>query len=244
MVSQGYLNPGKAFWTKHHEEHEAKHSHDLKELAALSLPAHASENALAKLYRESKYRITLSKTTSSLLLLFLEETEDQGGKLVLDVLNRYIDLRSIAGRAAIFNRDDDSMEDEGIQGHVSGTQSTGADTLRPVKLGPLPMDRELAKEVEDELKDEDIKMRDVSRGGLLIEEFQKIKREEAEDSPMRDAVPLPPYTVMDVEREVQLVKDHREAVKIHGGTSPALPSVCMYTFHNTNDGYLKPNPLC
>ncbi|TGZ83286.1 WD40 repeat-like protein [Ascodesmis nigricans] len=236
MLSQGYVNPAKAFWTKHHEEHGTKHSHDLKELGALTLPAHATENQLAKLYRESKYRISLSKTTGGLVIVFLEETEDQGGKLVLDVINRYVDIRTVAGRAGMFSRDEDATEDEGILGHVSGSQASVTDVLRAVKLGPLPMDRELAKEVEDELQEEDAKMRDVSRGGSLLEEFQRIKREEMEDSPMRDAVPLPPYTVTDVEREVQLVKEQREAVKIHGGPSPALPSVCMYTFHNTNDG--------
>lgn len=212
----------------------------MKELSTLSLPVHVEENALARLYRENKYRITLSATTKNLLLLHLEEQDDQGGRLVLNVLNSHLDLRMIPGRAAIFQREDDaSVDQDGIQGHVSGGQAT-ADRLASVKLGQLPMDRELVKDVEEELREEDSRAR---AGSSLVEEFQRIKREESEDSPAREAIPLPPYTVRDIDREILLVKDHRDAVKLHGGPNPALPSVCMYTFHNTNDGYAHSIPL-
>lgn len=239
MVKNGHLTPSRNFWAKHHGEHEQKHSHDMKELSTLSLPVHIEENALARLYRENKYRITLSATTKNLLLLHLEEMDDQGGRLILNVLNTNLDLRMIPGRAAIFQRGDDaSVDQDGIQGHVSGGQ-TAADRLVSLKLGQLPMEKDLAKDVEEELREEDA--RAGSRVGVsLVEEFQRIKREESEDSPARDAIPLPPYTVRDIEREVLLVKDHREAVKLQGGPNPALPTVCMYTFHNTNDGYIYP----
>src|SRR5262249_5434516 len=105
----------------------------------------------------------------------------------------------------------------------------------------LPMDKELAREVEDELRNEDAKMGDVgdfgSAAGTLIDGFQKIKREDSDDSPGRDMIPLPPYTITDVEREVKLVKEHREMYKLQGFPDRALPGgVVMHTFHNTNDG--------
>jgi transcription initiation factor TFIID subunit 5 len=108
----------------------------------------------------------------------------------------------------------------------------------------MPMDKDLTMDVEEILKEEDIKTKDatrndelgVSAGVPLVEEFQRIKREESEDSPIREAVPLPPYTIVDVDREVRLVKESRDMVQLQGPSGPALPSVCMYTFHNTYDG--------
>lgn len=234
MVKNGHLTPSRNFWSKHAEEHKPKHEHDMKELSTLSLPVHVEDNALARLYRDNKYRVTLSSTTKNLLLLHLEEQDDQGGRLVLNVLNSHIELKLNTARGAIFQSGEDaSVDQDGIQGHTSGGQAT-SDRLASLKLGQLPMDKELAKDVEEELREEDAR---AITGTSLLEEFQRIKREESEDSPARETIPLPPYTVRDVRREVQVVKEHHEAVKLYGGANPALPSVCMYTFHNTNDGY-------
>lgn len=179
---------------------------------------------------------------------FLEETKEAGGSVILRFINQRIDIKTLVGRPTMFSTtgDDEIMmgEDEGIPGHTSGRLDRGG-VLPNVKLGHMPMDRELMADVEDELREEDARMKDVTRsdelgvstGGTLVDEFQKIKREESEDSPMRDVIPLPPYTGVDVEREVRLVKESRDKVRLQGVPSPALPSVCMYTFHNTHDGY-------
>lgn len=243
MIAQGYLNPGRLFWRTHCHEHEPSHGYDLDELSRVALPAHVGENRLAKLYRTNKYRVKLSTTTKNLLFHFLEETTDDGGQVVLRCLNQYFEIISLPGRSSLFERGGEIQEGEGIQGHTSGRGDL-VENLPPLKLGLLPMDRDLAREVEEELREDDIRMRDVSRsdelgvaaGPTLLDEFQKIKREESEESPMREIVPLPPYTVADIEREIKLVKDSRDMIKLHGGPSPALPSVCMYTFHNTSDG--------
>jgi hypothetical protein len=244
MISGGHLTPGKTFWKNHVSEHEATHGYDLEELSRINLPVHVEENKLAKLYRTNKYRVKLPVTTKNLLLHFLEETADDGGQTLLSCLNQHLELISLPGRASLFVRGAELQEGEGIVGHTSGRGDL-SENLPNVKLGMLPMDKELMKEVEEELREEDTKMKDISRsdelgvtaGKSLIDEFSKIKREEGEDSPAREAIPLPPYTIADVEDEVRQVKEYREKVQIKGGPSPALPSVCMYTFHNTNDGY-------
>ncbi|GCF01079.1 transcription initiation factor TFIID subunit 5 [Zygosaccharomyces mellis] len=53
------------------------------------------------------------------------------------------------------------------------------------------------------------------------------------ESPALDALPLPPKTTLDIKLEVQRVKESRDAIKLDN-LQLALPSVCMYTFHNTN----------
>jgi transcription initiation factor TFIID subunit 5 len=242
MISQGHLTPAKTFWKNHVSEHEAMHAHDLEELSRISLPAHVEENELAQLYRNNKYRVKLPTTTKNLLLHFLSESAEDGGQTVLDCLNKHFDIVSLPGRTSLFDRGGEMQEGEGIMGHASGRGDV-SDNLNPVKLGMLPMDKDMMREVEEALRDEDTKMREATRndelgissGSMLLDEFQKIKREESEDSPMRESVPLPPYTITDVEHEVRQVKEAREKMKILGAPNPALPSVCMYTFHNTND---------
>jgi transcription initiation factor TFIID subunit 5 len=241
------MNPSRKFYNEHAHEHTATHDDDLKKLQAIYLPQHVDEDPLAKLYRENKFRVNLSKTTSALLMHFLEETEESGGGIILRIINERIELRITTGRPTMFSATGDEEgllgEDEGIAGHTSGRLETGGG-LPGVKLGLLPMDRDLMTDVEEELREEDARMKDVTRsdelgvslGGGLFDEFQKIKKEESEDSPMRENIPLPPYTGIDVEREVRMVKESRDKMKLRGIPSPALPSVSMYTFHNTHDG--------
>jgi len=233
------MKPSQRFFEEHSVEHTAAHAVDLMKLKAISLPQHIDDDHLVRLYRENKYKVNFSKTTSNLLIHFLEETEDNGGGVVLRIINDHIEMRTTAGRPTMFGEEEGILgENEGITGHTSGRSESGA-ALPMVKLGPLPMAADFMGDVEDELRDEDSE--NAAGGDLsisLLDEFQKkIKREESEDSPMRDHIPLPPYTGVDIEREVRVVKENRDRMKLSGAPAPALPSVLMYTFHNTNDGY-------
>ncbi|KAF8538026.1 WD40-repeat-containing domain protein [Trichophaea hybrida] len=245
MIEQGHLTPGKTFWKTHSHEHEATFRHDIEQLSRLALPVHVDENKLAQLFRGHKYRLKFPQTTKNLLLHFLEETADDGGHILLKCLNQYIELIALPGRASLFHRPGGghAQENEGLRGHA--IQQDGVTvTLPVVRLGSLPMDKELAKGVEEQLREEDVRLDEVSKhdglgmvaGNMLLDEFQKIKREESEDSPLRENIPLPPYTIADIDREVKVVKESRDMLKLQGGPYPALPSVCMYTFHNSNDG--------
>lgn len=53
------------------------------------------------------------------------------------------------------------------------------------------------------------------------------------DPPAKEVLPLPMKTALDVKLEIQKVKESRDAIKLDN-LQMALPSVCMYTFHNTN----------
>lgn len=51
--------------------------------------------------------------------------------------------------------------------------------------------------------------------------------------PAVETLPLPPKTSLDLKLEIQKIKESREAIKLEN-LQLAQPSVCMYTFHNTN----------
>lgn len=60
-----------------------------------------------------------------------------------------------------------------------------------------------------------------------------MKKDSNLSSPARDILPLPPKTALDLKLEIQKVKESRDAIKLDN-LQLALPSVCMYTFQNTN----------
>ncbi|KAF8475670.1 WD40-repeat-containing domain protein [Kalaharituber pfeilii] len=247
LASNGYVKACKEFFEAHSPEHEALHSHDLRQLAAISLLEHVQHNELAKLYRENKYRVTLTRTTFNLLTYHIQENEAAGGGIITRSLNDHMQVKITPEHPTTFStRDDTGLgEDEGIPGHVSGHRNEFSGEMASLKLGALPMDKEFIADVEERLQQEDANERQATKqeeSGLnsgvrsLLDEFRKIKREETGDSPMREDIPLPPYKGADIEREVKLVKESRSRFNLVGVPAPALPSVCMYTFHNTNDG--------
>lgn len=128
---------------------------------------------------------------------------------------------------------------------------------KPLKLGPYPNDEEFTKELEAELKHKDEvskeKNKDQNKKSLLDEYNENFKIDpKNEDSPLKDTLPLPQKSVYDLRRAIQEIQDSRSRIKLSTASychqnnlpnnkdhlfisQPSLPSVCMYTFHNTNN---------
>ncbi|KAI1990692.1 Transcription initiation factor TFIID subunit 5 [Ophidiomyces ophidiicola] len=231
------------------------HSDDIRTLSPVTLPEHLNTNAIAKTYRENKYRLTLSNPAFSNLMQYLE-SKGKEGSLVSALLSSYCTIitkdRSSDDRfsfAAMLARAKDidggpPLEDEGIPGHHPGSAYTGdnpamAGTLPRLKLGKLPLEPELEGDVRAELEDADTKEPPPPGKPSLVQHFeQMIKKEEDVESPSRSDIPYPSSLARDVAIEVQRVKENRDRFKIEsrtGGVGPAI-SVCMFTFHNTYDG--------
>jgi transcription initiation factor TFIID subunit 5 len=153
------------------------------------------------------------------------------------------DKRSLAHMLGRSKLDEDfPAEDEGIPGHNPGSantdQNAGSTVLTRLKLGPLPLEPDLLSDVLAELEDEDARRPPLSGQNTLVQEFdQLIKREETDDAPNAGDLPLPPSLMRDVVMEVQKVKENRDRFRIEGRTGGvgAGISVCMFTFHNSND---------
>lgn len=173
----------KAFFEKHSEEHELQHRDALTELTLLSLPEHLESNKRARLYRSKKYRLTLSRTSLSFLIHYLMEKQDAGGQVVLRLMNRWLDIKTVPGAP--------TDEVGGVDGEAL-MDHEGIDTREPLALGPLPMDPDMMDDVRAELREEDARNGDNVNGeNSLSQAWSKVKREPAEDSPARDLIPLP-----------------------------------------------------
>lgn len=235
LVNKGHTEAAKSFFESIKEEHAVLHGYDIRNLSGVSLPAHLENNNLAVLYRQNKYRISLSRTTFDLLLNFMFENEAEGGAIIMRLLNQYVEIQAVPGRPG-----QSATANEGIRSHtISQVDDFNAQT---VKLGEMPLDKDMQIDVEMQLQDEDAEVAAAaataqmtpSTKSSLAEDFKAIKKEPVDDAPSRDQIPFPPYKRLDILTEVENMKDARK--RLHLGQTPAsLPSVCMYTFHNTHD---------
>lgn len=172
----------KSFYEKHSEEHELQHRDALLELSSISLPEHLESNKRASLYRSKKYRLTLSRTSLSLMIHFLMEKQDAGGQVVLRVMNRWLDIKIVPGAP--------TDEVGGVDGEAL-MDHEGVDTRESLSLGPMPMDPDMMEDVQNELREEDARNGTVNGENSLLQTWSKVKREPADDSPSRDLIPLP-----------------------------------------------------
>ncbi|ODV80000.1 TFIID and SAGA subunit [Suhomyces tanzawaensis NRRL Y-17324] len=232
LVSKNYIQQSKKFYDRFKNDHLILHGVEVKSLAGISLPEHLKENELALAYRRNKYRIIVSKTSINLLLYFLHENEAVGGAILIRIINQYLNPVISTTKPDKIDQEGEANPDEGIPEYVTKTNEIDKFNEQPVKLGKLPLEPEIQKEIEAELKIKDEKSSPVN-GKTLVEEFQDITKPEA-DSPARESLPLPIKDYSDIKRSILAVEDSRSKIKL-GAIQASAPSVCMYTFHNTNN---------
>jgi len=249
-----YSKDVEKFFVTFKERFEKEFEDDLRALSTIRLPEHVKTNETAKLYRQNKYRLTLSTAAFSLLVQFLESKDTEGGSVINSLISSYFNIVTIDRAAAgqdrslariLNNKSEESdipAEDEGIPGHNPGSANTSKDAppvLTRLNLAPMPMEADLMEDVKSELQDLDA-VNDVSgsdKASLMNEFEQRIKQEPLDDAPSRKNIPFPPSLARDVAMEVHRIKENRDRFRIEGRTGGVGPSVSvtMFTFHNTYD---------
>lgn len=254
LVKRFYPKEAVRFFQKFSEDFKKEHEYDLRGIDHITLPEHG-EDKIAKLYRDNKYRLSLSNSAFIYFMQFLESLPQAGYKLFIDIVEKNLDLRQVERAAddrfsfaSVIQRgaegQDMPAEDEGIPGHrpgnaVSSTDPNVGNNLATLKLGKLPMEKEAEEDVRAELMDLDAQIPPQSGQQSLVQthELVNIKQEDEDEGPSRAEIPFPPSTARDVALEVQKIRENRDRLKIEsrtGGIGPGL-SVVMYTFHNTHD---------
>lgn len=253
LVDQLYIRDARAFWNKFQEQFRSVHEHDLRRLEHTLLPEHQEENGLAKTYKENRYRLPITNASFQYLMQFLESLPNAWYKLFIQIIEKYMDIRQVSRATddkfsfeAILRRgqEDQAVEDEGIPGHkpgnaISSTDPNVGNTLAALKLGKLPMEKELEEDVRGDLGELDLEIPPVPGEPTLVETHEKvnIKQEEDDEGPTRTDIPYPVSTARDVAMEVQRIRENRDRLKLEGrtgGVGPGLSCV-IYTFHNTKD---------
>ncbi|CCG23381.1 Taf5 protein [Candida orthopsilosis Co 90-125] len=233
LITKGYEVKAKQFFDKYKSDHLILHGVEVRKFAGLSLPEHIQENEVAVAYRKHRYRILVSKTSLNLLLYFLHENEAVGGAILIRMINQYLDPVISKNRPDKIDQEGEANPEEGISEYFANTNELEKfNSEKEVKLGKMPLDTEVSKEVEAELKVKDGKVSPVN-GKTLSEEFQELTKPDV-DSPAKDSLPLPMKDATDIKKMILQVEDSRSKIKL-GTIQASSPSVCMYTFHNTNN---------
>ncbi|KAI9143777.1 WD40-repeat-containing domain protein [Paraphysoderma sedebokerense] len=219
LVNKGLKTEATHFFDHYKTDHVELHLHDLQIFSAIQEPMHLQENELAQNFRNNKYVVRMSKYSFQLLISFLEDNNFQ---LLLKVVNQYINIQVFTGKPNKRPRG----EHLGLLGVTANVDEFNSQT---VYLGKLATDLGFQEEVEQRLKEHDKKRR--TGEPSLVEVYQKVKSEAAEDAPPK-SVPLPRPKLREVEAEIKAIRDLGHRVSL---TSKSLPSICCYTFHNTYD---------
>ncbi|EXJ60910.1 transcription initiation factor TFIID subunit 5 [Cladophialophora yegresii CBS 114405] len=254
LVKQFYPKEAQRLFHKVAEDFRKEHEYDLRGLEHMTLPEH-SEDKVGRIYRDNKYRLALSSAAYVYFMQFLESLPQQGYKLFISIVENNMDLRQTDrgaddrfSFASVIQRGIDGQdmpaEDEGIPGHrpgnaVSSTDPSVGNNLATLKLGKLPLEKDLEEDVRGDLEELDLKCPPVPGQPTLVQthDLVNIKQEDEDEGPSRTEIPFPPSTARDVAMEVQKIRENRDRLKIEtrtGGIGPGL-SVVMYTFHNTHD---------
>lgn len=254
LVKQFYPKEATRLFQKFAEDFKKEHEYDMRGLEHITLPEHG-EDKIVKLYRDNKYRLSLSSSAFIYFMQFLESLPQAGYKLFIGIVEQNLDLRQVERAAddrfsfaSVIQRGVDGQdmpaEDEGIPGHrpgnaVSSTDPNVGTNLATLKLGKLPMEKDAEEDVRAELKDLDDKAPPRPGEPTLVQthELVNIKQEDEDEGPNRSEIPFPVSTARDVAMEVQKIRENRDRLKIEsrtGGIGPGV-SVVMYTFHNTHD---------
>lgn len=258
LVKKLYAKEATSLFKKFAEDFRKEHDYDMKNLEHVQLPEHNEQDKTARMYRDNKYRLSLSNAAYVYFMQFLESLPQVGYKLIITIVETNLDLRQ-SDRAAddrfsfasIIQRgiegQDMPAEDEGIPGHRPGNAVSSLDpsvgnNLATLKLGKLPMEKDLEEDVRGDLDELDAKNPPALGKPTLVQTHEQvnIKQEEEEEGPSRTEIPFPPSSARDVAMEVQKIRENRDRLKIEsrtGGIGPGL-SVVMYTFHNSHDSMI------
>ncbi|KAL0071905.1 Transcription initiation factor TFIID subunit 5 [Marasmius tenuissimus] len=276
LIQDGHKDAALNFFSLFSPPLAHAHSATLHHLSTLLLPSHVQSDELAQRFRDEKYVIRMSRSGFSLLVGWL--TEGMGGE-GLGVGLGFSGEKGKKGRSAVMRVVNNHLrfdvtasnpssvlpsaweESTGLLAslipHANGTSSKLNNpqafnvSKGDLKLGPAPMNEELRTETERVLREQAMVERDpAAQYDMAFTRPQPLPGMTAPSE--ADLLPRPPnFKTIDVEREVNTVRDARRKIKLepsalhsvdpnspqaNAARARALPSICAYTLHDVAEG--------
>lgn len=232
MVSKNFSEEAGEFFEKFKHSHHIQHGSEIQRLSGISLPEHLAENDLANSFRNHKYNVHITKITLNLLLYFLHENEAMGGVLLIYLINKFINPIINSSKLTLGNSSNIDYSEDGIFTTTNKNNDFNDNLKQKLYLGKNLIDSDLQKEIEFDLKLKDDLLPPVN-GKTLFEEFFDLTNPD-DDTPPKNSIPMPLKDSNDIQKIVLEVEDSRSRINFEGPKA-SLPSVCMYTFHNSNN---------
>ena len=246
LVERHYVDEAVALLDAHAGDLSAKHAADIRALRTVRSDTAVAENSVAVNLRSYRYTLSLSSYAFELLLIFLHEASF---KLILSLLNRYVQVQVYAGQPS------DAKAGAAFEG------VTGADAADVVELNQRPIHwglydeqkalfgvaddaaQAMAADGDDDAGDDagddgaggdnaaddadaDADDKAKKSGKKRGRQSSKAKAADASDAP---PTPLP---VIDVTTQTAMLADAAKRAKL---SSTALPSIAFFTFLHSHE---------
>ncbi|KAI8903095.1 WD40-repeat-containing domain protein [Gorgonomyces haynaldii] len=214
LVQRNYRQDAIDFYQRFKEEHTVENKQQVQRLEGV-INDFVQENELVQNFRQNKYGVKMSRYSFELLLSFLQDNKYM---LLLRLMNQYVLIETAQEKPGM---------EEGTGTGLIGEQ-TPLDEFnqQQIKLGPLPPDLQYLVELERFLDADPIE------DGPEIKQLIEKEKEMDVDAPSRENVPLPPKKFSDFKQDIEM---KRHELKRQPLSTTSLPSICCYTFMNTND---------
>ncbi|KAJ2581409.1 Transcription initiation factor TFIID subunit 5 [Coemansia sp. RSA 1836] len=222
LLVRGLDEKAREFMGQYGGDHTVLHGRDVAVLATLTTRAHAEDNALARMYRSNKYAVRMTRVGLELLLAFLQ---DSHSSLLLRAVNQHVNIRTVEGSAIA----SEAEADVGITGHTQNQLDHF--NSQDVALGAPPLDAFVRAEAERTLLAEAGRLhKDAAarEAEALVGTLAQVEQQRR--SHVADTLPMPPPHGAEVAQQIADLRALRKRVALGPA---ALPSVCMYTLHNT-----------
>ncbi|KAI8644361.1 WD40-repeat-containing domain protein [Parasitella parasitica] len=193
------------FFKKYKDDHAENHHKDLETLQEIRSPNDVGDNVIAKLYLNNKYNIRIPSIPFE---LFFQYIQDNRFMNLIRIVNQYLNIHIVTSKLSLASASGSAVAvEEGIAGHANN------------QLDAFHQATSVA----------------LSRGQNSDEDaidLNKVKEEATLELMQLDDIAAVPYRSTDIQAELDSLSDLRKRVSMG---SAALPSVCIYTFHNTHD---------
>ncbi|CAO3607691.1 unnamed protein product [Cunninghamella echinulata] len=206
LVNKNLLEQAKYFMNNFASDfHETKYTTDIDLLSKVTTQQSIDENIISRKYRNNKYHIPMSSISFDLFANFIQ---DNNWVHLINIVKYHLSIQFTHEKSA-----------GGPNGILSGIPD-GVGILEPE---------------EDELMDDIKQENDITKMNDSISPIEKlkgIKQETLTDGIMMDDISMSPTVGVDIQAELDTLKDLRQRISIGSVT---VPSICAYTFHNTRD---------
>ncbi|KAJ3324149.1 Transcription initiation factor TFIID subunit 5 [Boothiomyces sp. JEL0866] len=217
LVQKGSQEAASQFFEQYKGDHLETHANEIFCLSAINDPIHLQEDELCVNFRQNKYGIKMCKYSFELLLSFLQDNKFM---MILRLMNQYITIHATNDKPGQLQESDSGT------GLIGTDISLTAFNQQQVQLGPIQPDVAFYGDIERALATQIH-----SDGPELLEQVQKAIASQ-DSGPTLEDVPLPPKKLIDIQSEIEYLRDLRLRVNLN---SNHLPSIVCYTFHNTEN---------
>ncbi|RKP27510.1 WD40-repeat-containing domain protein [Syncephalis pseudoplumigaleata] len=222
MLSKNLTEEARQFMEEHGEEISDEHPVEMRQLRMITSGQHVRESEFARTLLSEKYNLRMSDVALRLLVSFLL---DQKHMLLLRIVSQRLNIQVLSDYG------DGITDDLGVIGQTAMEMDTM--NQKPVQLATPALDAALSEEIEQALRQADPTeaVPAPPAPSVLVDKFKELQKQSTTGENV-EPLPLPPPTEFDIRMEVKRIKDlaKQTALDCH-----ALPSICCYTVHNTND---------